>query len=144
MTTLPQSQSRSTNPLLLSGLLGWIAALTGSLAVAGVAALLGIQLQIAVAPNMQTAIPLTLLPILFATLIPSVGATVLFGLLNRFAGKNAPRIFQIIALVLMVLSLGAPFGLPVAGSVKIFLAVMHIVAGGALIWALTLRGNKSS
>ena len=139
MTTFTHTQSRSLNPLFLSGLLGWIAALAGSLAVAGVAALLGVQLQIAAPPDMQIAVPLTLPPILFATLIPAVGATVLFGLLNRFAGKNAARIFQIIALVFILLSFGGPFGLPVAGNVKVFLAAMHVVAGGALIWALTLR-----
>jgi len=141
MTTLNQSQSQNqtTNPLFLSGLLGWVTALAGSLIIAGVAALLGIQLEIAAPPDMQTAVPLTLTPILFATLVPSIGATIIFGLLTRFAGKNAIRIFQIIAVVFMLLSLGGPFGLPVALSVKLSLAAMHVVAGGALIWALTLR-----
>ena len=139
MTTLTQSQTRSTNPLFLSGLLGWIAALAGSLIIAGVTDLLGVQLEIAAPPDMQTAVPLTLTPILFATLVPSIGATILFGLLNRFAGKNAARIFQIIAIVFLLVSFGRPFGLPVALSSKLALAAMHVVAGGALIWALTLR-----
>ncbi|HLF90807.1 MAG TPA: hypothetical protein VI451_17815, partial [Anaerolineales bacterium] len=69
MTTLTQSQTRSTNPLFLSGLLGWIAALAGSLIIAGVTDLLGVQLEIAAPPDMQTAVPLTLTPILFATLV---------------------------------------------------------------------------
>jgi len=139
MTAPTQSQTRSTNPLFLSGLLGWIAALAGSLIIAGVTDLLGVQLEIAAPPDMQTAVPLTLTPILFATLVPSIGATILFGLLNRFAGKNAARIFQIIAIVFLLVSFGRPFGLPVALSSKLALAAMHVVAGGALIWALTLR-----
>jgi hypothetical protein len=139
MTTPTQSQTRSTNPLFLSGLLGWIAALAGSLIIAGVTDLLGVQLEIVAPPDMQTAVPLTLTPILFATLVPSIGATIFFGLLTRFTGKNAIRIFQIVAVVFMLLSLGGPFVSPVALSSKLALAAMHVVAGGALIWALTLR-----
>ena len=137
MTTLTQSQNRPVSSLFISGLMGWVAALIGAVAVAGLAGLLGVELQIAAPPNMETAVPLTLAPIIFSTLIPAVGATLLFGLLNRFAGKNGVRIFQGIALFFLLLSLGGPLGLPVAGTVKIFLAAMHIVVGTALVWALT-------
>jgi hypothetical protein len=81
----------------------------------------------------------TALPIL-------VGAGVLW-LISRFTG-SALRVWTIIALVIIVLSLSAPVLLPVDLGSKLALGAMHIVAGTSAIvgqrWAANRRRSSAS
>jgi hypothetical protein len=64
---------------------------------------------------------------------------VFYALLRGFFNHRAKRIFQILALILLLLSLGAPFSLAIEMANKVILAAMHLVTGAAIIWALTLH-----
>lgn len=79
--------------------------------------------------------PLTVLPVLIASLIPSLLAGVVFYLLARYT-KNGYRIFSIIAIVGLLASFANPFmaikGLPV--SMGIAMNLMHIVVVVALLY----------
>lgn len=80
-----------------------------------------------VSPEVATPMgpPITLGPvILFSLVMVTLGGVVL-GLV-----RGRVRVYQVIALVVMVLSFGAPFGLQDApGSMIATLEVMHVVAG---------------
>ena len=76
--------------------------------------------------------------VLAASIVPSIFAALLLWGLRRFTG-NATRIFQIIAVVFVVLSFFSPFSAAETTATAVWLSLMHVVAGGAIIWALTLR-----
>ncbi|GEM_PF-1636346 len=81
--------------------------------------------------------PITVLPVIIATIIPLAIATLLYALLARFT-KRPNRIFWIIAIAFLLFSLYSPFSIPnVQMSMAIGLNVMHIVAGLSIAWSLT-------
>lgn len=81
---------------------------------------------------------ITLPFVLTASVVPSIFAAIFLWGLHRFTG-NATRIFQIVAVVFLVLSFFSPFSAAQTTATAIWLILMHIVAGAAIIWALTLR-----
>jgi hypothetical protein len=81
--------------------------------------------------------PLTVLPVIFSTIIPLGIATLVYALLARFT-KQPNRIFLVIAIVVFMLTLFPPFGIPnVPLSMAIGLNVMHAVAALSITWSLT-------
>lgn len=79
--------------------------------------------------------PITLVPVIMASILPLLIAGLVMGLLNRFA-KKSKLIFNIIAVVLLLLSLINPFMIPAAPlSMPIMLNLMHIVCAGSLFYA---------
>lgn len=81
--------------------------------------------------------PITVIPVIVASIIPLAIATLLYALLARFT-KRANRIFWIIAIAFLLFSLYSPFSIPnVATSMAIGLNVLHIVAGLSIAWSLT-------
>jgi hypothetical protein len=88
----------------------------------------------------QPNVPMTIVPIIFASIIPTILASVVFFLLERFT-KNGFKIFRIISVILLILSLGNAFmaiqGITVGYA--IVLCVMHIVVVVSLLYFL---GNK--
>jgi Family of unknown function (DUF6069) len=85
--------------------------------------------------------PLTPLPfpaVAVATLIPAIGAGALLAIMGRFL-KQPLRIFQIVALVFLVVSMIPSMTLPVPLGTRLALSAMHIVAGAAIVWGLTTR-----
>lgn len=126
--------------LWISGFLGWVLALAGSLVLYIIATLAGIPLEIpafgAAADGLQ---PLAATNLILPTLVPAIAATLYFALLRRFFAERAERIFQVTAILLLLLSLAAPLTLPVSLGNRVTLALMHIASATAIIWALTLR-----
>ena len=82
--------------------------------------------------------PVTLIPIIFASIIPSIFAAIVLWLLRRFTG-NGTRIFQIVAVVLLLLSFFSPFAAAATTGIALWLNLMHLIAGSAIIWSLTMR-----
>ena len=79
---------------------------------------------------------LTLGPVVIASAIGAVGAAVVFGIIGRFS-RRPVRVFRVIALVVLLLSL-VPIPLqgvawPSAGA----LALMHVVAAAVVVGVLT-------
>jgi uncharacterized membrane protein YvlD (DUF360 family) len=79
--------------------------------------------------------PITVLPVIISSLIPSLLAGVVFYLLSRYT-TNGYRIFSIIAIILLVISFANPFmaieGVPL--KMAIALNVMHIVVVASLLY----------
>jgi hypothetical protein len=141
MNTTEVAQTGKPAPKLwISGLLGGALALIGSLVLFGIARLLGIPLLVAGGPPGQSLpAPLTALQIIVAVLVPALAATGMYALLRRVYKQRASRIFQVVALIVLLLSFGAPLSQDVSTDNKIILALMHLVTAAAIVWALTLR-----
>ena len=106
----------------------------------GIARLLDISLQVGGGqPDWNTIIPLTVAGLIPPTFVPAIVATVLYALLRLFLKQRARRIFQVVALVAMLLSFGGPLSLDVSTANKMILALMHLATAAAIVWALTLR-----
>ncbi len=79
--------------------------------------------------------PLTVIPVLIASLLPSLLAGVVFFLLCRYTYKGY-RVFSIAAIVLLLLSFSNPFigipGIPIGMAIALIL--MHIVVVGSLLY----------
>jgi hypothetical protein len=79
--------------------------------------------------------PLTVLPVLFSSIIPSLFAGIVYYLLSRYT-KNGYRNFLILAVVLLFASFANPFvgipGIPIG--MGIALCLMHVVVVGALLY----------
>lgn len=87
--------------------------------------------------------PLTVVPVLMSSLIPSLIGACVFFLFERFS-NNGWRNFRILALVLFLLTLANPFmGIPgVTTGYAIVLDVMHVVVAGSLIYFLSALQRK--
>lgn len=89
--------------------------------------------------------PMTIVPIIISSIVPTLLATLVFFLLEKIT-KNGFKIFRIIALILMVLSFLNPFmGIQgVTMGYAIALNIMHIVVVGALLYFIGKSVNKNS
>lgn len=75
--------------------------------------------------------------VLVASIMPALAATVAYFGLTRFTGK-ASRIFVIVAVLFLLLSMGGPLTLASADTgTKLVLAAMHIVAAVAIAGPLS-------
>ena len=85
--------------------------------------------------HVQTGQPLTVLPVVLSSIVPSLIAGVVFYLLCRYT-QNGYRIFSIVAIILLVLSFANPFmgieGIPL--TMGIALNAMHVVVVAALMY----------
>jgi hypothetical protein len=80
--------------------------------------------------------PISLIPVIISSIIPTLLAGGVLALLNRFV--SAPlRVFNIIAVVLLLLSFINPFAaIPnVPIGMGVWLNVMHVVVAGAVVYA---------
>lgn len=83
--------------------------------------------------------PITIAPMVIMSIVPLLLGTLAYTILTRFVKKPlANRIFVGVAIVLLILFAFSPLQLvnPPLGMV-IILEVAHVIAGGALIYALT-------
>lgn len=136
MTTNVQSRQSndSRRGLWLTALVAGVAAALVNLLVYLLATtVFGLPLEIAT-PRGPT-MPLTPMPIIITSFVPAIGAAVLLALLNRFVRRPFP-IFLAVAVVFLLLSLGAPLSLPVAATTKAILILMHVLAGAAIVGIL--------
>jgi hypothetical protein len=90
--------------------------------------------------------PLTIIPIIMASILPTIVAILVFFLFEKFS-NNGFKIFRIVSLILMVLSFVNPFvGIPgVTAGYALALNLMHIVVVGALLYFIgkALKNNAS-
>lgn len=79
--------------------------------------------------------PLTIIPVIIASIVPLITGSLVFYLFERFTG-NGFKLFAIIALVLTALSLVSPFTMipNVTLGYSLVLCVMHIVAALSLLY----------
>jgi len=89
--------------------------------------------------------PLTIVPIIISSIVPTLIATLVFFLFEKFT-NNGFKIFRIIALVLMVLSLLNPFmGIQgVTVGYALVLDIMHVVVVGALLYFIGKAVKKNT
>lgn len=89
--------------------------------------------------------PLTVVPIIISSIVPTLIATLVFFLLERYT-KNGWKIFKIIALVLMIITFVNPFmGIQgVTVGYAIVLDLMHIVVVGSLLYFIGKAVKKKS
>lgn len=80
--------------------------------------------------------PLPVFMVILMSAVPGVlAAGVLFGL-NRFTRRGL-LVFQVVAVVLALLSLAGPLSLPIDGGTSAALASMHLGAAVAIVGVLT-------
>lgn len=89
--------------------------------------------------------PMTIVPIIISSIVPTLIATLVFFLLEKFT-KNGFKIFRIIALVLMLITFINPFmGIQgVTMGYAIALNIMHVVVVGALLYFIGKSVKKNS
>jgi hypothetical protein len=120
----------------------WITALTAgtiaavaNLIVYFIAGAANVPLQIAT-PGSSQLERLQFVPVALASLIPAFAAAAALLILRRFAPR-ADTIFQVIAVVFLLVSFGGPLGQPIDGVTKFVLNLMHTVAGVIITLGLT-------
>lgn len=91
--------------------------------------------------------PMTIVPIIISSIVPTLIATLVFFLFEKFS-NNGFKIFRIIAIILMVLSFINPFmGIQgVTIGYAVVLNIMHIVVVGALLFFIgkSLKNNSAN
>jgi hypothetical protein len=101
---------------------------------------LGIAIQV-IAPGSTDPQPLALIAIILSGIIPALGAAVLLIILNRFI-KRPFFVFQIIALIFVLISLGGPLTMPGEAVVKFVLSCMHFIAAGSIVGVLSALARE--
>lgn len=85
--------------------------------------------------------PLSIVPVVLASVIASLGAAVAYWLCVRFT-RDPNRVFYIVAAVVFVLTLFGPFNLPGAPvGMIVSLELMHVVVAGLALYFLTRLGR---
>lgn len=78
--------------------------------------------------------PLTLLPVILSSIMPSLVAGLIMALLNKYT-KNPKKIFNTMAVALLIMSFANPFFIPgVPMMMAILLNVMHVTVAGSLLY----------
>ena len=117
----------------------WVAPLAGAIA-AGINSVLfligsaiGLIDAAVLVPGMNT--PITIVPVIMSSIIPSLIAGLVLAGLNYFLNKPF-KVFRIVALILLILSFANPFmGIPgIPLGMGIWLNVMHVVVAGAVVY----------
>ena len=88
--------------------------------------------------------PMTVVPILISSILPTLIASVVFFLIEKYT-NNGVKIFTIVAGILLVLSFANPFmGIPgVTVPYGIVLNVMHVVVVAALLFFINRSKNNA-
>jgi hypothetical protein len=88
--------------------------------------------------------PMTVVPVIFSSIIPTLIASIVFFLFEKYT-QIGFKIFSIVTIILMLLSLGGPFaGIPNATTVyALSLSVMHFVVPLSLLYFIN-KSKKSN
>ena len=132
-TTAPRLENRRLLPLALMG--GAIGAVVNAAIALIAPALIGGAVQVS-QPGSTVLQDLPLIAVIAASIIPAFVAAAVLWLLGRFT-KTPVQIFQILAVVLALLSLISPFGIPTSLGAQLTLCLMHIVAAATITLALS-------
>ncbi len=134
-----------TSRILRAALIGAVIGSIVNVIVWVIARQTGLTLSVpAMDPSMADANGMTQVPfiavILATTITTFIGGGVL-ALLNRISATPY-RLFQIIAIVFVAVSMAGVLGAPANGD-KIVLGMMHIVAGITAVWAFTTMTTQA-
>ena len=104
--------------------------------------LLGLALPVPQGAGNEIA-PLPVVMVVVVSAVAAIAATLLLAILNRFVQRPI-RIFQGIAAVALLLSVGGPLSLPVDIANKVGLSAMHVAAAAAIVGVFTsvLHGRR--
>lgn len=128
--------------LPIAAVVAAIAAVIGNLLVFALAkTALDMPLAIPMGGSGAPVEPLGATPVIIASALPALGAAFLLWGLDRYVARPM-RIFQVIALLFLALSMLGPWTLPVEVATKVVLSVMHIVAGIAIVGTLVTMSRK--
>lgn len=88
--------------------------------------------------------PMTVVPILISSILPTLVASVVFFLFEKYSSKGL-HVFTIVSMVLLVLSFANPFvGIPgISIAYGVVLNVMHVVVLAALLYFLQSAKKKA-
>ena len=134
-----------TSRILRAALIGAVVGSIANVLVWVIALQVGLTLNVpAMDPSMADAnglMQVSFIAIILATAITTfIGGGVL-ALLNRISATPY-RLFQIIAIVFVTVSMAGVLGAPANGD-KIVLGIMHIIAGAVAIWAFTTMTTQA-
>jgi hypothetical protein len=133
-----RSEQVSIRKIPVAALIGGALAAVANLIIFFVTQALGVVYEVQAGGPGGPIIPLPIPAVPIASIVPALGAGVLLAILARFS-KRPLLIFWIISGVFLLLSFFPVFSMPVATGVQIGLAIMHIVAGAAIVWSLSSR-----
>ncbi len=140
--SLARTDRVATNRLLWVGpLSGVVAAVANVIVFVICQSLLSIPFMVPMGSPDAPPTPLPIFAVVMASIIPALGATVLYALLGRFTSRPT-LIFLIIAVVFLVVSFWGPLGLPIDGATQLALNAMHVVAGVAIAGMLVTLGRQ--
>jgi Family of unknown function (DUF6069) len=121
--------------LLWAGPLAAVAAAVANAIVYFVASALGAMPQDVLVEGSG---PITLEPVVFASVIGAVGAVVVFAIVALLARRRPIQTFNIVAALALVLSFYTPFTIPDAPvAMVVALLLMHMVAAVVIVGVLT-------
>lgn len=141
-STLPAQADRvDTRRLPIAALIaGAVAAIANLVLYVLVTLAFGIGLEVQMGGPQAPVEPLGAVPVILMSALPALVAAGLLWLLNRFVARPF-ALFQAIAAVVALLSLGGPLTLQVGVASKIVLSLMHIVAATAIVLVLRQRAR---
>lgn len=122
----------------VAALIGGIVGTVGNVLLYLIAQAAGVVFEIPLGSLTAPVQPLPVMAIVIFSVLPAIGAGVLFALLVRFL-KQPLLVFYIISGVFLVVSFIPTFSLPVPSGIQISLALMHVVSAAAIVWALVTR-----
>ncbi len=137
-TPTAQNTQVSIRKIPLATVVGGVIAVVGNLIIFFIAQALGVVFEI---PMGGPSAPISAIPVPVVAMfsfIPALGAGLLLAALVRFT-KRPLQIFWVIAGIFLLVSFIPTFTLPVAMSIQLSLALMHIMAGIAIVWVLSTR-----
>ncbi|MBK9981019.1 MAG: hypothetical protein IPP15_01110 [Saprospiraceae bacterium] len=93
----------------------------------------------------QPAQPLTVVPVIISSIVPTLIASLVFFFLEKYT-QNGFRIFSIITIILMLLSVALPFtAIPNATTqYSLSLVPMHLVVPLVLLYFINKRKNSAA
>lgn len=139
--TTPRGVRTALGRTLLIGLLAGLAAGLANLLVYGLGSLFGAPFLVPMGGPGSAAAPLPFFAIVLASAVPALGAALLYWGLGRFTGR-ATTIFVAIAGLFALLSLAGPLSLPIDLGTRVWLALMHLVAGAIIVLGLVRQAPQ--
>lgn len=113
-----------------------------SLIVWGIATLFDVSIMVPDRQDPETLTSLALWNIVLLVSVAAVAAGIFLWLLMRFFPDRALQVFQITAVVVLVLSLGLPFATDQSLASQLTLVAMHILVGMVIIGTMTWVATK--
>lgn len=113
-----------------------------SLIVWGIATLFDVSIMVPDRQDRETLTSLALWNIVLLVSVAAVAAGIFLWLLMRFFPDRALQVFQITAVVVLVLSLGLPFATDQSLASQLTLVAMHILVGMVIIGTMTWVATK--